>query len=112
MNINFQQGIFERIIGVGNLEVQSAGEQGTSTFNFVNHPDEVQRIIYEKMEEREKSQSDMRAESLQKVFVEKKEKSQKQEILAALTELAELKEKGHLTNEEFQAKKTEMLKEL
>lgn len=112
MNINFEQRIFERIIGVGNLEVQSAGEQGTSTFNFVNHPDEVQRTIYEKMEEREKTQSDMRADSLQKAFENTQQPSRKEDILATLTKLAELKEKGHLTEEEFQSKKEELLNEL
>ena len=29
-NINFHQGIWERIIGAGDLEIQSAGEQGTT----------------------------------------------------------------------------------
>ncbi len=40
-NINFHQGVWERIIGAGDLEVQSAGEQGTSLFENVRHPDGV-----------------------------------------------------------------------
>ena len=49
-NINYHQRLFERIIGAGNLEIQSAGEQGTSRFDFVRHPDGVQQEIYREME--------------------------------------------------------------
>lgn len=112
MNINFEQRIFERIIGVGNLEVQSAGEQGTSTFNFVSHPDEVQGIIYQKMEEREQHQADIRATSLQKALEENPKENKKDSVLDTLDRLADLKEKGHLTDEEFQSKKKDLLSEL
>ena len=53
-NINFNQRIFERMIGAGNLEVQSAGEQGNTTFDFVRHPDGVQQEIYRQMDARER----------------------------------------------------------
>ena len=49
-NINFHQRMFERIIGAGNLEIQSAGEQGTTRFDNVRHPDGVQQEIYRQME--------------------------------------------------------------
>ena len=49
-NINFHQRIFERIIGAGDLEIQSAGEQGTTMFDNVRHPDGVQQEIYRQME--------------------------------------------------------------
>src|SRR6476620_2359655 len=49
-NINYNQRLFERMIGAGNLEIQSAGEQGTSSFDFVRHPDGVQQEIYRQME--------------------------------------------------------------
>lgn len=63
MNINFQQRVFERIIRVGNLEVQSAGQQGTSTFNFVRRPDDVQRIIYQEIDSEQDRQFDRRMET-------------------------------------------------
>ena len=56
-NINFTQRMFERSIGAGNLEVQSAGEQGTTTFDFVRHPYGVQQEIYRQMDGRETRQS-------------------------------------------------------
>ena len=49
-NINFHQGIWERIIGAGDLEIESAGKDGQSNFNDVWHPDGVQQEIYRQME--------------------------------------------------------------
>src|SRR5262245_44996159 len=42
-NLNFHQGIWERIIGAGDLEVQSAGEEGTTSFENGRQPDGVQQ---------------------------------------------------------------------
>ena len=44
-NINFNQKIFERMIGAGDLEIESAGKDGVSTFENVRHPDGVQQEI-------------------------------------------------------------------
>ncbi|MCB0977593.1 MAG: PH domain-containing protein, partial [Acidimicrobiales bacterium] len=46
----FQQGVFERIIGSGDLAIESAGERGTETFNDVRKPSVVQKEIYVQME--------------------------------------------------------------
>src|SRR5439155_25512477 len=48
-NINFRQSIFERMIGVGDLEIESAGRDGQSTFDNVRHPDAVQQELYKQM---------------------------------------------------------------
>jgi uncharacterized membrane protein YdbT with pleckstrin-like domain len=50
-NINFGQTIFERLIGAGTLEIESAGQDGQSTFKNVRHPDAVQQEIYRAMED-------------------------------------------------------------
>lgn len=49
-NINFEQSIWTRFIGAGDLDVESAGREGTTKFSDVRHPDEVQREIYRQME--------------------------------------------------------------
>ena len=36
-NINFNQSMWERVIGAGDLEIESAGRDGQSTFNDVWH---------------------------------------------------------------------------
>jgi uncharacterized membrane protein YdbT with pleckstrin-like domain len=50
-NVNFNQGILERICGAGNLMIESGGEDGQSHFTDVRDPQEVQRIIHQEMGE-------------------------------------------------------------
>jgi uncharacterized membrane protein YdbT with pleckstrin-like domain len=49
-DVRFQQGVLERIIGAGDLIVESAGERGQEVFDDVRHPEEVQKVIYERAE--------------------------------------------------------------
>ena len=49
-NINFHQGMFERFIGAGDLDIESAGKDGQSHFDDVWHPDGVQQELYRQME--------------------------------------------------------------
>src|SRR5882762_3665924 len=51
-NINFHQRIIDRIIGAGDLDIESAGRDGQSHFDFIRHPDGVQHEIYRQMETR------------------------------------------------------------
>ncbi len=49
-NVNFSQGILERILGAGNLLVESGGEDGQQRFTDIRHPDRVQNLIHAQME--------------------------------------------------------------
>ena len=51
-NINFHQRLIDRIIGAGDLDIESAGKDGQSHFDFIRHPDGVQHEIYRQMETR------------------------------------------------------------
>ena len=46
----FNQSLFERILGAGDLGVESAGEGGQQTFEAVRKPNLVQQEIYRAME--------------------------------------------------------------
>jgi uncharacterized membrane protein YdbT with pleckstrin-like domain len=111
MNLNFSQRVFERIIQVGNLEVQSAGEQGTSTFNFVRRPDDVQHTIYEQMEARDKHQHETQAEVVGKSVAAAMTPADapQEDIAETLTKLASLRDAGIVTAEEFELKKKDLL---
>lgn len=52
-DVSFHQGFLERMVGAGDLTIESAGERGEETFSDVNHPDNVQQSIYSQMEARE-----------------------------------------------------------
>src|SRR5919108_3634950 len=90
-NINFRQGVWERVIGAGDLDIQSAGQEGESHFEDVRHPDGVQQEIYRQMEANAREQASW---------------SQPQAPAAGATipeqieQLAALRDKGHITAEE------------
>src|SRR3954453_13615745 len=46
----FNQSIFERMLGAGDLGIESAGERGSETFSDVRKPSIVQNEIYRQME--------------------------------------------------------------
>src|SRR6478609_6553107 len=53
-NVNFKQGILERIVGAGDLLVESAGQDGQQRFTDVRHPDQIQNIIHVQMDVNER----------------------------------------------------------
>jgi uncharacterized membrane protein YdbT with pleckstrin-like domain len=44
-NVNFRQSMFERILGAGDLLIESGGETGQSRFSDIRDPEQVQNII-------------------------------------------------------------------
>jgi uncharacterized membrane protein YdbT with pleckstrin-like domain len=113
-NINFGQRMFERLIGAGNLEIQSAGEQGTTSFDFVRHPDGVQQEIYRQMDAREHQQSSTDASAVGDAVAKAMTEQPRVAAPAAsvpeqIEQLARLRDAGHITPEEYEAKKAELL---
>lgn len=51
-NVNFHQTIAERLLGCGDLIIESASESGQSRFTDVVNPDRVQGIIHTAIQER------------------------------------------------------------
>ncbi len=45
-NVLFNQSLFERVIGAGDLLIESGGERGQQTFTDVRNPDRVQNSIH------------------------------------------------------------------
>ena len=54
----FDQRLIERMVGAGDLGIESAGERGTQTFENVRKPAIVQREIYVQMEDNENRKFD------------------------------------------------------
>jgi len=46
-DVKFGQSIFERLVGAGNLTIESAAEFGEQRFEYIRGPEEVQRQIYQ-----------------------------------------------------------------
>jgi uncharacterized membrane protein YdbT with pleckstrin-like domain len=51
--VHFSQGVWERVVGVGDLLIESGGETGQQRFTDIRQPDRVQRVLYAELESRE-----------------------------------------------------------
>ena len=100
-NINFYQGIWERVIGAGDLYIESAGQEGQSHFEDVRHPDGVQQEIYRQMEANAREQASWSRPQAQPIGGAS--------IPEQIEQLAALRDKGHITVEEFEIKKAALL---
>ena len=49
-SVHFNQSIFERMIGAGDLLIESGAEDGQQRFTDVKNPDQVQNLIHSQME--------------------------------------------------------------
>ena len=95
-NVNFKQSIFERIIGAGDLLIESGGEDGQQSFSDISHPDKVQNLIHLQMEDNQK-----RSFSVNMVGGN--------DVATQLEKLEGLRDRGSISAEEFEAQKQRLL---
>jgi uncharacterized membrane protein YdbT with pleckstrin-like domain len=101
-NVLFSQKVLERLLGYGDVLVESAGSAGQSRLMDIPDPEAFQSEIYRARELRTlhfKRQSGERAVPVR-------------DVVAQLEALADLRERGHLTDDEFRAKKARLLGEV
>lgn len=101
-DVAFNQNIFERIVGAGDLLVESAGERGQERISNVRHPEQVQLMIYK--------ESEMNSDRMMRGGAPASGSSAS--IPEQIEALARLREQGVLTDEEFEAKKADLLKRM
>jgi uncharacterized membrane protein YdbT with pleckstrin-like domain len=106
----FNQSLFERLIGAGDLSIESAGEQGRQTFSEVRRPNSVQQEIYRQMERNEQTTYERQAQATAAAMgaVAGAGGGQKS-IPEQIAELDTLRQRGLITDAEFQAKKADLL---
>jgi uncharacterized membrane protein YdbT with pleckstrin-like domain len=100
-DVTFTQSIVERMIGAGDLLLDSSGDLGPARITAVRNPEEVQMLIYK---ESEKNENRMRTMTVPD-FQQHREPTIPEQIEA----LARLREQGTLSDEEFESKKRELL---
>ena len=116
-NINFHQGIFERFIGAGDLDIESAGKDGQSHFDDIWHPDAVQQELYRMMEANARKRAgwaapQQGAPAPAPAPVPAAPAVPQQGVPEQLAQLAELRDKGVITAAEFEAKKAQLLERM
>ncbi|HEU4355052.1 MAG TPA: PH domain-containing protein [Actinomycetota bacterium] len=99
-DVRFQQSVLERMVGAGDLVIQSASEYGRNVFANVRNPEHVQRTIYQQGEANKQRmyQGGGSAPS-----------PSAPSVTTELQRLAELRDRGVLTEAEFQNQKKKIL---
>lgn len=97
----FSQSILERMLGSGDLVIESAGELGRQDFSNVRKPSAVQNEIYRQMESNENRKFDRIGNRAQPIAA--------QSVPEQIQALDALRQQGVLTDAEFQAKKADLL---
>lgn len=105
-DVHFSQTVFERLIGAGDLTLESPGEYGQDHFSHVQNPQRVQKVIYELTEENRKRLAPVTPI----VPAPAPSSGASQSVADELTKLARLRQQGILTEEEFQAQKARLLR--
>jgi uncharacterized membrane protein YdbT with pleckstrin-like domain len=101
-NINdvaFSQSVIERMVGAGDLLIESAGERGQEHIENVRKPEQVQLTIYKETEANSARMMQPRAQPAA-------------DIPSQIEALARLRDQGSITDQEFETKKAELLKRL
>jgi uncharacterized membrane protein YdbT with pleckstrin-like domain len=96
-DISFNQSVFERVIGTGDLTIESAGARSATTFNDIPHPGSVQNEIYRQMDAAAGKTADRAAGRKELSLPEQLEK------------LDELRQRGVISQAEFDVKKQQLL---
>jgi len=98
-NVNFSQTAFERILGAGDLLVESAGSAGQSKFKDIPHPDDFQALLYKVREQRS-------------IALSGAQPTPPQDPTEAIRNLAKLKDDGLITEAEYEEKRKQILDEM
>jgi uncharacterized membrane protein YdbT with pleckstrin-like domain len=97
----FNQTIFERMLGAGDLAIESGGETGKQNFSDIRRPSLVQNEIYRQMEANNTRMYAGRQAGMPAPTGES--------ITEQIARLDELRKQGVISDAEFSAKKTELL---
>src|SRR6266851_8084890 len=99
-DISYHQTVFQRMIGAGDVVIESAGERGQEVFPVLPKPTSIQNEIYRQLEAHKVVQPDRAAGPYLLSIPEQIEK------------LDELRQRGIITQAEFDSKKTQLLDRL
>lgn len=106
-NVAFNQTLFERIFGTGDLMIESAGTHGQTRYRDIPDPESVQSLIYRMRELRmERMEAGRPAPSGHPSGTGA---SDPESVASQLDKLSRLHDQGKLTDAEFEMQKTKLL---
>jgi uncharacterized membrane protein YdbT with pleckstrin-like domain len=96
-NVNFNQSVFERILGAGDLLIESGGEDGQQRFTDIRRPAQVQNLIHAQMEGHYQRRAGYNSNA------------PTGDVTEQLQRLEGMLQRGTLTQEEFEVQKSRLL---
>jgi uncharacterized membrane protein YdbT with pleckstrin-like domain len=105
----FSQTIFERVVGSGDIKIESASEFGVQAFSNVRHPSAVQNEIYRQIEANENRKFDRVGASAAAGTASVEHQHHEASISEQMRELKEMHQQGLVTEEEFAQKRQQLL---
>jgi len=110
-NVEYDQSMWGRIFGFGDVDIQTAAEMGETTYELIHQPKQLKDTITYAQEEYKTKQISNQAEQLAKAIAATNVSSQSSQLLVAdeVSKLFELLKKGAITQEEYMAQKKKLL---
>ena len=111
-NVEYDQNIWGRIFGFGNVDIQTAAELGESTYELIQHPKLLKDTITHAQEEYKKTQISNQATQLAEAIAKSTIAAKPSELMIAdeLQKLFNLYQQGAITQEEYQIQKSKLMK--
>jgi uncharacterized membrane protein YdbT with pleckstrin-like domain len=100
-SVHFSQSIIERLVGAGDLLIESGAEGGQQRFTDIHDPDKIQNLIHAQMEQNERRMFQSNHPGATPAVVN--------DVMGQLERLEAMRERGTLTPEEFETQKQRLL---
>ncbi|MEW6154590.1 MAG: PH domain-containing protein [Actinomycetota bacterium] len=101
-DVSFYRSLIHRMLGAGDLLIESAGERGQQRFDHIAHPERVQNVIHREIEAAQARDADRIAGRRDQALTP----------LEQIEKLEELRQRGVISQAEFEAKKAQLLDRL
>jgi uncharacterized membrane protein YdbT with pleckstrin-like domain len=102
----FSQKLRERLFGFGDLIIESGGERGQQVINNVAHPEQVQSVIHAAMEEEQDQREGARYADRTAAPAAP---ADRESVLDQIDRLDQLRQRGVISQAEFETKKAQLL---
>lgn len=111
-NVEYDQSIWGRLFGYGNVDIQTAAEMGETTYELIHHPKLLKDTITHAQEEYKKMQISNQATQLAEAIARSGAavKPSPQMIADELHKLFDLFQRGAISQEEYAAQKDKLMK--
>jgi uncharacterized membrane protein YdbT with pleckstrin-like domain len=116
-NVNFRQGVVERMLGNGDLVIESAGETGESVFSNIPDPEGVRRTVFSQMDADQQSDTQQNATAIADALGRSAQAGADAapagtSVPERLAQLEQLRQQGLVSADEYETKRAEILGQL